>query len=187
MQPCHDIRRRSHKASIATTSCGNAPSSWERGHTTSESTLSSGSFPCIATATIALIVLHDGNVLLGLVNDDIVWQRHLCTHLSLWVMREHDLYHHTKDALSHQHVTNCGTDVMLLRLSSGDEISILELHCFGTLCSELATDDHFASLGTILHDEADDPIACTTHCQTPQELVTQALSLRPCAGGTVLD
>merc|ERR1719375_252030 len=85
----------------------------------------SGSF---FIAAITLLRLgHDQCVFLWLMDDDVVWQRHLGSHLALWVMRKHDLDPHTEHTLAHENVTRCCADVVPLRLTCGDEVSIAEL------------------------------------------------------------
>merc|ERR1719491_216514 len=131
------------------------------------------SLAIISVATSALIsrLCHDWKLLLGLMDDDVVWKRHLGTHLALRIVCKHDLYPHAEDTLAHHHVTRCMADVMPLWLTGGDEVSVAELHDLCTLCSELATDDDLAALGAIFHDEAHNSVASTTHCKSTQELI----------------
>merc|ERR1740117_1110012 len=105
----------------------------------------------IALVALALILLrlrHNWRVILWLVDDDVVWQRHLRTHLALGVMCKHDLHPHAKNSLPHHHVTSCHADVVTLRLTRGDKVSIFELHDFCALRTELATDDDLAALSS---------------------------------------
>merc|ERR1719502_755160 len=76
---------------------------------------------------------------------------------------------------------------MLLWLTCGDEVSILELHGFGTLGAQLSRDNDLATLGAILHDEANDTIAGSADSQTSQQLVSQGLALGHCASSAILD
>merc|ERR1719424_194691 len=139
------------------------------------------------TAVALILWLHNWSIVLWLVDDDIVWQWHLGTHLALRVMRKHDLDLDTNHALAHCHMADCFADVVPLWFTCRNKISILELHGLGTLRAKLAADDDFAPLCAILHDEADDAIACAAHCQASQELVAQGFGLSHGTGRTVLN
>ena len=147
-------------------------------------------FSCVVRVASILLLRrcsHLNNVLLWLVDDDVVWQRHLGTHLSLRVVRKHDLDHDTKNALTHEDVAARMADVVTLGLTCRDKVAILELHRFRALGSKLSADDDLATLGAILHDETDNAVACTAHGQASQELVTQGLCLGTSASSTVLN
>mmetsp|Transcript_31932 Transcript_31932/g.72857 ORF Transcript_31932/g.72857 Transcript_31932/m.72857 type:complete len:217 (+) Transcript_31932:292-942(+) len=120
-------------------------------------------------------------------HNDIVWQGHLRAHFALGVMRHHDLHLDPEHALAHVDVANGFIDVVQLGLTGRDEVAILELHGLGSLSSQLAADDDFTALGTVLHNEADDTIACPTNCKAAQELVAQRLSLCHGTACAVLD
>lgn len=62
-----------------------------------------------------------------------------------------------------------------------------ELHALGTRSPKLATDHDLATLGTALHDEAQDTIARPTDGKTIEQLVSQGLALRDGGQTTVLD
>lgn len=47
----------------------------------------------------------------------------------------------------------------LLGLTGVDHEAVVELHGLGTLSTELARDDNFATLGTALHDESENTVA----------------------------
>ncbi len=58
-----------------------------------------------------------------------------------------------------------------------DHEAIGELHGLGTLSAELTRHNNLATLGTSLHDKAENTIAGTADSQATQELVAQALAL----------
>lgn len=62
-----------------------------------------------------------------------------------------------------------------------------ELHGLGTGSTELARNDNLATLGTALHDEAEDTIAGSADGKTVQELVAERLALSDGGQTTVLD
>ena len=62
-----------------------------------------------------------------------------------------------------------------------------ELHGLGTGSAQLAGDDNFATLGTRLHDETEDTVACSADGKTVEELVSEGLALGDSGETTVLD
>lgn len=62
-----------------------------------------------------------------------------------------------------------------------------ELHGLGTGSTELSGNDNLTTLGTALHDEAEDTVAGTTDGQTVQELVAEGLALSDGGQTAVLD
>mmetsp|Transcript_67951 Transcript_67951/g.109509 ORF Transcript_67951/g.109509 Transcript_67951/m.109509 type:complete len:217 (-) Transcript_67951:74-724(-) len=117
---------------------------------------------------------------------DAVRHDHLGAHLALRVMSKHDLDLDTDHTLPHHHVPHSLVDVVLLWLSCGNEVPILELHGLGTLCAELAADDDLAALCSILHDEADNAVGGAANGQAAQELEAQGLALGHGAACAVL-
>merc|ERR1719282_1540383 len=103
--------------------------------------------------------LHWDDVFFRLMNDNGIRHHHLRSHLAFWIVRQHNCHFDTKHSLTHSHVTNCGVDVVLLWLTSGDKVPIFELHCLCTLRSHFSADHHFAPLGAILHNETDNAVA----------------------------
>lgn len=61
--------------------------------------------------------------------------------------------------LPEKDVTHSCVDVVIHRVSTVDHQAIHKLHGLGTLASEFAGHDHLTTLGTALHDEAEDTIA----------------------------
>merc|ERR1740120_76076 len=66
-------------------------------------------------------------------------------------------------------------NVVLLRLASRDQITILELHGLGTLRAQLPADDDLAALRAVLHDEAHDAVAGATNGQASHQLELHGL------------
>lgn len=56
-------------------------------------------------------------------------------------------------------MTHGCVDVVIHRVSAVDHQAIHKLHGLGTLTSELAGHNHLTTLGSALHDEAEDAIA----------------------------
>mmetsp|Transcript_91464 Transcript_91464/g.165166 ORF Transcript_91464/g.165166 Transcript_91464/m.165166 type:complete len:201 (-) Transcript_91464:27-629(-) len=101
-------------------------------------------------------------------------------------MSKHDLDLDTDHTLPHHHVPHSLVDIVLLRFSCGNEVTILELHGLGTLCAELAADDDLAALCSILHDEADNAVGGAAHGKAAEQLEAQRLALGHGAASTVL-
>ena len=62
-----------------------------------------------------------------------------------------------------------------------------ELHGLGSGSSQLSGDDNLATLGTGLHDEAEDTVAGPSDGEAVEELVSEGLALSDGAETTVLD
>jgi len=130
-----------------------------------------------------------GHVLvgLGLPDDDIVGHGSARANLASRVVGQQDLHGDTQHTGAHGDVAHGTVDVLVLGLTGGDEVAITELHALGAGTSELARDDAFATLGTILHDEAQDAVAGAAGGKTSQQLVAQGLALSDSAQTAVLD
>lgn len=89
--------------------------------------------------------------------------------------------------LAQKDVAHSLVDVLVHGVTAMDHQTINELHALGTLSTELAGDDHFATLSTALHDVAQHSIAGAADSQTAQQLVAQRLALGDGAQATVLD
>merc|ERR1719401_137259 len=154
----------------------------------SSSSTDEGRRSTLLVVVVALLaIVHRRRLVLGLVHDDVVWQGHLRAHLALGVVRQHDLHLDTKHALAHGHMAHGLIDVVLLRLASGDQVTILEFHRLRALRTKLSADHHLATLGTVLHDEADHAIARTAHSEASEQLVAERLGLSHRATRTILD
>merc|ERR1712160_118899 len=88
-----------------------------------------------------VVLSHQGDVFLGLVHDDVVWKWNRRAHLALWVVRQHDLDLDAKHALSHGDVPHGRLDVVVLGVTRGDEVAVLELHRLRALRAQLAADN----------------------------------------------
>lgn len=62
-----------------------------------------------------------------------------------------------------------------------------EFHALRTSSTELARDDDLATLGTALHDESQHTVACSSHGQTVQQLVSEGFALGDGGETTVLN
>lgn len=78
-------------------------------------------------------------------------------------------------------------DEVLCGLTGVDHEAISELHGLGTGGAQLSGNDNLAALGTGLHDEAEDTIACTSDGKTVEELVAEGLALGDSGETTRLD
>jgi len=65
--------------------------------------------------------------------------------------------------------------------------SIGKLHALGTSGTEFSRDNNLATLGTTLHDESENTIACTSNSQTVEQLVSEGLALGDGRETTVLN
>merc|ERR1719251_774127 len=88
---------------------------------------------------------------------------------------------YAKHALSEEHVTASGVDVVVAGVSGGDHETVDELHGLGSLTAQLARHHPLAPLRPGLHDEAQYTVARTPHCESTDELVPQRLGLRDSA------
>jgi hypothetical protein len=131
--------------------------------------------------------LDDRLLLLWLDDGDGVWKSLLWAGLALWVRTTHDLDLDTEDTLAEKDVAGSGVNEVLGWLTRVDHEAVGELHRLGAGSAELARDDNLATLGTGLHDEAEDTIAGTADGETVEKLVAEGLAL--CDGGktAVLD
>lgn len=128
-------------------------------------------------------------VFLGLDDGDVVGQRALRSDLAGGVPWQHDLDLDAQHSLAQQNVTSGCVDVVVAWISGVDHQTVDELHRLCALTAQLARHDHFASLGTRLHDETEHAITGTTDGQTSDELVAERLGLRDgaeTAGGDFL-
>ena len=87
------------------------------------------------------------------------------------------VYLDSKDSLSQKNVSASHVDILVDWVSRVDHQTIHELHGLGSLSSELARHHDLASLGSRLHDEAEDTVARSSDGQTSDQLVTEGLSL----------
>lgn len=76
---------------------------------------------------------------------------------------------------------------LLVGVASLNHVAISELLGLGTLASDLAGHRHLSSLGTGLHDKAQDAVASSAHGKAAQKLVLEGLSLSLGAKTTVSD
>ena len=111
-----------------------------------------------------------------------MWSR-----LSFWVRSTHDLDLDTENTLSKQNVAGSRIDEVLCWLTGVDHETICELHGLGTSSTQLSGNNNLATLGTTLHDESENTIACTTDGKTVEELVSEGLALGDGGETTVLD
>jgi hypothetical protein len=120
---------------------------------------------------------EDRGLLLGLHDGDHVGKRGLGTHLALRIPRQHNLDLDTQDSLAQEDVTDSGVNKVLGGLTRVNHESINELHGLGTGTTELARDNDLATLGTRLHDVADNTVAGATDSNAVEELVLEGLAL----------
>lgn len=109
------------------------------------------------------------------------------TELTSGVVGKHDRDTDTEDTLAEHDVADSSVNVVVNRVTRLDHVTITELHGLGTLASELSRDNDLKTLGSTLHDEADDSVAGTADGETSKELVLERLSLGDGAESTALD
>lgn len=73
--------------------------------------------------------------------------------------------------LPQKDVTHSCVDVVIHRVSTVDHQAVHKLHGFGTLTPEFARHNHLTTLGTALHDEAEDTIAGSEGKEQQQPLL----------------
>jgi len=92
-------------------------------------------------------------------------------------MGQHDFDFDAQHSLAQKDVSDGGVDVLLGGVAAVNHETVHELHSFGSLTAKFAGNDHFASLGTGLHDESEDAVASATDGQTADEFVAERLGL----------
>ena len=103
--------------------------------------------------------LGDDALLLGLGNSDVVGEGALGTDLAGGIPREHDLNLQTKDTLAKEDVADSVVNVVLGGLTRVNQVAVRKLHCLSAGGTELAGHDDLTTLGSSLHDEAENTIA----------------------------
>mmetsp|Transcript_421 Transcript_421/g.993 ORF Transcript_421/g.993 Transcript_421/m.993 type:complete len:202 (+) Transcript_421:20-625(+) len=124
-------------------------------------------------------------LVLGGVDGDHVGDGGLGAGAPLGVPLKHDFHLDADAPLAEQHVTHGGFDVLAHGVSGRDHVAVLELHGLPTLATQLAGHDHLATLGAVLHDEAQHAVARTAHGEAAEQLVAEGLSLGDGAQTTV--
>ena len=120
---------------------------------------------------------EDRGLLLGLHDGDHIGKRGLGAHLASGVPGQHDLDLDSQNSLAQENVADGGVNKVLGGLTRVDHESVNELHGLGTGTAELSGDNNLATLGTRLHDVADNTVAGTTDGNTVKELVLEGLAL----------
>jgi len=142
----------------------------------------------VGSELLLLLFLHDGNILfLGLEDCDVVGQGNLAADLAFGIVGKHDLDLDAENTLLHHNVSGGGSDVVVLGFTSRDHVTVLKLHNLSTLGRHFTGNGDFATLGAVLHDEADDTVASTTDGELSEEFVTEGLALGHGARSAVLD
>jgi len=131
--------------------------------------------------------LDDALLLLGLDDGDRVGESLLGTVLTVGVGTTHNLDLDTENTLAEENVTSGVVNEVLGGLTGVDHETVSELHGLGTGGAQLARDDNLATLGTGLHDETEDTVACSADGKTVKELVSEGLALSDSGETTVLD
>ena len=116
-----------------------------------------------------------------------IWQWVLRSHLTTWIPVKHNLNPQTQNTLSEHNVTHGDVEVVLDWSTRRDHVSVTELHGLGSLGSELTRDDNLATLGPVLHHEAQDTIARSSDGKASEEFVSEGLALSHGAKTTVGD
>jgi len=103
--------------------------------------------------------LGDDALLLGLGNGDVVGEGALGPNDALGVPGEHDLNLQTKDTLAKEDVAHGVVNVVLGGLTRVNQVAVRKLHCLSAGGTELAGHDDLTTLGSSLHDEAENTVA----------------------------
>ena len=131
--------------------------------------------------------LHNRGFLLGVDDCNGIGEGLLGAGLALGVATAHNLDLDAEHTLAEQDVPCGAVDKVLSGLAGVDHEAISELHALRTSGAKLARNDDLATLGTALHDEAEDTIAGTADGETVQELVAERLALGDGGQTAVLD
>jgi len=131
--------------------------------------------------------LDDRLLFLGVDDGDGVGEGLLGTGLAFGVATAHDLDLDTQDTLSEEDVAGSSVNEVVDGLTGVDHEAVSELHALCTSSTQLARDNHFATLGTALHDESQHTVACSSHGQTVQQLVSERFALGDGRETAVLD
>jgi len=107
--------------------------------------------------------------------------------LAFWVVSLHDLNLDTQYTLLEENVSDGVVNKVASGLTGVDHESVGEFHGFGAGGAELARDDNLTTLGTGLHDESENTVACPADGKPTKELVPQALALGNSRETTALD
>mmetsp|Transcript_12834 Transcript_12834/g.23324 ORF Transcript_12834/g.23324 Transcript_12834/m.23324 type:complete len:327 (+) Transcript_12834:172-1152(+) len=105
---------------------------------------------------------------------------------ALRIVRKHNLNLNTEHTLLELDVAGGLVDVVVGGVTGGDHVSVLELHRLGTLGTQLTGNDDFATLGLVLHDEAENAVASAADGDALHKLVAKGLGLSHSAEPTVL-
>jgi len=138
----------------------------------------------------AIVLAHGLNnrgLFFGLMDSDDIRKSLLGPGLAIRVAAAHDLDLDTENTLAQQDVAGGSVNELTGRLARVDHEAVSELHGLGAGSAKLAGDDNLATLGTALHDEAENTVAGTADGQTIQELVAQRLALGDGRETAVLD
>jgi len=99
----------------------------------------------------------------------------------------HDFNFNSKDTLFKENVPHGVVHEVTNGLTGVDHESIGELHALGPSSAQFTRNDDLASLGTALHHEAKNTIACTADSETTEQLVSEGLALGDGGKAAVLD
>lgn len=87
----------------------------------------------------------------------LIWKLFGTSLLSSNIIWQHDFDLETETTLGEDDVLDCMINIIVLWLTSGDEVSLFVFLNLGSLLSELSGDNHLASLNVLnLHDISDD-------------------------------
>ncbi len=164
----------------------------------------------LSSKSLGTIVLRHGLdnrlLFLGVDDGDGIGEGLLGTGLAFWVAATHDLDLNTQNTLSEEDVAGSSVDEVVDGLAGVDHEAVLsiivnippsirfewgrsysELHALCSSSTQLARNNHLATLGTALHDESQHTVACSSHGQTVQQLVSERFALGDGRETAVLD
>mmetsp|Transcript_14500 Transcript_14500/g.26274 ORF Transcript_14500/g.26274 Transcript_14500/m.26274 type:complete len:202 (+) Transcript_14500:156-761(+) len=101
-------------------------------------------------------------------------------------MGKHDTHFNTNNTLSHENMTNRGIGIHLSSMTRLDHVSVMKLHCLGTLSTKFTSHNYFTSLGRRFHDKTDHTITGTTDGKSTEQLEFERFRLRLSTETTVL-
>jgi hypothetical protein len=145
---------------------------------------------CLGTVVLAHW-LDNWLLLLWLDDGDGIWEGLGWARFAFWIRTTHNLDLDTEDTLAQQNVAGGVVDEVLGWLTGVDHETVLhnqlelnmfegikmrtygEFHGLSTGSSQFTTDNDLTTLGTALHDESENTVACSSNSKTVEKLVSQ--------------
>jgi len=125
------------------------------------------------------VIAISGVIILGVVDHHVVGQLSSDTSVvAIRIVGKHDSHTDTDRSLSKHNVFNGFSNVGLLGFTTGDHVSLLELHGLGSSTSKFSRNDNLDTLGlSVVHDELEHTVARSSNRKATLQLVANRLGL----------